>query len=64
MGYALADYFLVGYDENDEKLLQDFFKTGSEMLRAAGCTNIKTIDTKQAPGLAHIHEVGGVRTGS
>jgi choline dehydrogenase-like flavoprotein len=53
----------VGYDENDEKLLQDFFKTGSEMLAAAGCTNIKTIDTKQAPGL-DIHEVGGVRMGN
>ena len=53
----------VGYDENDEKLLQDFFKTGSEMLAAAGCTNIKTIDTKQAPGL-DIHEIGGVRMGN
>ena len=52
----------VGYDENDEKLLQDFFTTGTEMLAAAGCTNIKTIDTKQAPGL-DIHEVGGVRMG-
>lgn len=53
----------VGYDENDEKLLQDFFKTGTEMLSAAGCTNIKTIDTKQAPGL-DIHEIGGVRMGN
>jgi choline dehydrogenase-like flavoprotein len=53
----------VGYDENDEKLLEDFFKTGTEMLTAAGCTNIKTMDTKQAPGL-DIHEVGGVRMGN
>ena len=53
----------VGYDENDEKLLQDFFTTGTEMLKAAGCTNIKTIDNKQAPGL-DIHEIGGVRMGN
>jgi choline dehydrogenase-like flavoprotein len=53
----------VDYDENDEKLLQDFFKTGTEMLEAAGCTNIQTVDTKQAPGL-DIHEMGGVRMGN
>jgi choline dehydrogenase-like flavoprotein len=52
----------VDYDENDEKLLKDFFITGSEMLEAAGCKNIITFDTKQAPGL-DIHEVGGVRMG-
>jgi choline dehydrogenase-like flavoprotein len=32
------------------------------MLNAAGCKNIRTNDTKQAPGL-DIHEVGGVRMG-
>jgi choline dehydrogenase-like flavoprotein len=53
----------VGYDDNDEKLLKDFFQTGSEMLHAAGCTNIQTVDTGQAPGL-DIHEVGGVRMGN
>jgi len=53
----------VGYDDNDEKLLKDFFQTGTEMLHAAGCTNIQTVDTGQAPGL-DIHEVGGVRMGN
>lgn len=53
----------VGYDENDELLLQDFFEQGSEMLRKAGCENIQTTDSKQAPGL-DIHEVGGIRMGS
>jgi choline dehydrogenase-like flavoprotein len=53
----------VGYDDNDEKLLKDFFQTGSEMLHAVGCANIQTIDTGQAPGL-DIHEVGGVRMGN
>ncbi|MBS1521774.1 MAG: GMC family oxidoreductase [Bacteroidetes bacterium] len=53
----------VGYDDNDEKLLRDFFQSGSEMLHSAGCTNIQTVDTGQAPGL-DIHEVGGVRMGN
>ncbi|UJP63247.1 GMC oxidoreductase [Mongoliitalea daihaiensis] len=52
----------VDYDDNDEKILQDFFSQGSDMLSAAGCSNIRTIDTKQAPGL-DIHEMGGVRMG-
>lgn len=52
----------VDYDENDELLLQDFFKQGTEMLEKAGCENILTRDTGQAPGL-DIHEMGGVRMG-
>jgi choline dehydrogenase-like flavoprotein len=52
----------VGYTENDEKMLQDFLKTGSEMLERAGCKNINAFDTRQAPGL-DIHEMGGVRMG-
>ncbi len=52
----------VGYDENDEKLLKDFLEQGEEMLHAAGCTNIKSSDSGQAPGL-DIHEMGGVRMG-
>ncbi len=52
----------VDYDENDEKLLQDFFNEGKAMLEKAGCTNINTWDSKQAPGL-DIHEMGGVRMG-
>ena len=52
----------VDYDENDEILLQDFFKEGKAMLEKAGCKNISTTDSKQAPGL-DIHEMGGVRMG-
>ncbi len=52
----------VGYDDNDEKSLNDFLNEGAEMLYKAGCKNIATHDSKQAPGL-DIHEVGGVRMG-
>lgn len=52
----------VSYDENDEKVLNDFLTQGAEMLDKAGCKNIITRDSKQAPGL-DIHEMGGVRMG-
>ena len=52
----------VAYDENDEMMVKDFFKTGQEMLEKAGCKNIQINDSGQAPGL-DIHEVGGVRMG-
>lgn len=52
----------VDYIENDEKILKDFFEQGTEMLDKAGCKNITTNDSKQAPGL-DIHEMGGVRMG-
>jgi choline dehydrogenase-like flavoprotein len=52
----------VGYDENDEKLLKDFLEQGADMLDAAGCKNISSNDSKQAPGL-DIHEMGGARMG-
>lgn len=52
----------VGYDENDEKLLNDFLEQGEEMLTKAGCINIRKSDSGQAPGL-DIHEMGGVRMG-
>jgi choline dehydrogenase-like flavoprotein len=52
----------VDYDDNDEKMLKDFFDQFSEMYTKAGFTNIKTSDSKQAPGL-DIHEMGGVRMG-
>src|SRR5206468_7688780 len=52
----------VDYDDNDVKSLHDFLQTGSEMLDKAGCKNIATSDSKQAPGL-DIHEMGGVRMG-
>lgn len=52
----------VDYDENDDKMVQDFLEQGEAMLEAAGCKNIRTMDSKQAPGL-DIHEMGGVRMG-
>jgi choline dehydrogenase-like flavoprotein len=54
--------FNVAYDDNDEKLLKDFFTQASEMLDKAGCKNIQQSDSKQAPGL-DIHEMGGCRMG-
>jgi choline dehydrogenase-like flavoprotein len=52
----------VGYDENDEKMTADFIEQFTEMFTLAGYTNIRTLDSKQAPGL-DIHEMGGVRMG-
>ena len=49
----------IGYDENDERMLKDFFAQMTEMYAAAGFTNIRTGDSGQAPGL-DIHEMGGV----
>ncbi len=52
----------ISYDDNDAKMKQDFFEQFTEMYTKAGFTNIKTTDSKQAPGL-DIHEMGGVRMG-
>jgi len=52
----------VDYDDNDEKMIGDFFEQLSEMYTKAGFTNLKTNDSKQAPGL-DIHEMGGARMG-
>lgn len=52
----------VDYAENDEKILKDFLQQGTEMLEKAGCKQIQSVDTKQAPGL-DIHEMGGIRMG-
>lgn len=52
----------MAYDNNDEDMLKDYFEQVSEMFADAGFTNIKTQDSKQAPGL-DIHEMGGVRMG-
>ncbi len=54
--------FSIGYDENDEKMIKDFFEQFSEMFIEAGFKNIRIDDSKQAPGL-DIHEMGGVRMG-
>jgi choline dehydrogenase-like flavoprotein len=50
------------YDENDSKMLKDFFEQFTEMYEKAGFKKIRTHDTRQAPGL-DIHEMGGVRMG-
>jgi choline dehydrogenase-like flavoprotein len=52
----------IDYDDNDEKMIKDFFEQLTEMYSKAGFTDIKTSDSKQAPGL-DIHEMGGVRMG-
>jgi choline dehydrogenase-like flavoprotein len=52
----------IDYDDNDEKMTKDFVEQLSEMYTKAGFTNIRSNDTKKAPGL-DIHEMGGVRMG-
>ncbi|HYF67474.1 MAG TPA: GMC family oxidoreductase [Ohtaekwangia sp.] len=52
----------IAYDDNDEKMISDYFEQLTEMFTKAGFSNIKTADSKQAPGL-DIHEMGGVRMG-
>ena len=52
----------LDYDDNDEKMIKDYFAQMTEMFTIAGFKNIETQDTKQAPGL-DIHEMGGVRMG-
>ena len=52
----------VAYDDNDEKLKDDFLQQGAEMLQKAGCKNITPGDNHWNPGL-DIHEIGGVRMG-
>ncbi len=52
----------VEYDDNDERMIQDFLKQSREMLEKAGCKNIETNENKQPPGL-DIHEMGGCRMG-
>jgi choline dehydrogenase-like flavoprotein len=52
----------VAYDDNDERMIADFLKQGTEMLEKLGCKNIRGNNNKQAPGL-DIHEMGGVRMG-
>ena len=52
----------IAYDDNDEKMVKDYHEQFTQMFEEAGFTNIKTFDSKQAPGL-DIHEMGGVRMG-
>jgi choline dehydrogenase-like flavoprotein len=52
----------IDYDDNDEKMIKDYLQEFTEMYEKAGFTNIRTSDSKQAPGL-DIHEMGGARMG-
>ncbi|GAB3947674.1 GMC family oxidoreductase [Spirosoma harenae] len=53
----------VAYDDNDEKMVQDFHQQMTEMLTVSGFTNIQTHDIPdRAPGI-DIHEMGGIRMG-
>ncbi|MDB5249803.1 MAG: family oxidoreductase [Segetibacter sp.] len=52
----------ISYDDNDEKMVKDYISQLTEMFTKAGFTNIKSNDSKQAPGL-DIHEMGGARMG-
>ncbi len=54
--------FSVKYDDNDLKVLNDFWQQFEEMFVTAGYTNIQKIDTKRLPGSEN-HEMGGVRMG-
>jgi len=53
----------VGYDQNDENMLQDFLREARDMMEKAGVKNIEASDSEQAPGL-DIHEMGGARMGT
>lgn len=52
----------IGYDDNDEKMLIDFFEQFTEMYEQSGFTNIKKTDRKRTPGNEN-HEMGGIRMG-
>ncbi len=52
----------VDYDDNDRKMVKDFFEQLTEMYTKAGFKNIRTNDSNRTPGL-DIHEMGGVRMG-
>ena len=52
----------IDYDDNDKLMTADYIAQISEMFEGAGFKNIRTSDSKQAPGL-DIHEMGGVRMG-
>jgi choline dehydrogenase-like flavoprotein len=52
----------VDFDDNDLKMVKDFYEQFSEMFTKAGFINIKTADTKRVPGNEN-HEMGGIRMG-
>ena len=52
----------IDYDDNDEKMIQDFYEQFTEMYEKAGFVNISINDNGRKPG-NDIHEMGGVRMG-
>ncbi len=52
----------VGYDDNDQKMVNDFLAQSTEMFERSGFTVLGAHDNKQPPGL-DIHEMGGARMG-
>ena len=52
----------VDYDDNDEKMIKDFYEQFTEMYTKAGFIDIEINDNKRRPG-NDIHEMGGVRMG-
>ena len=52
----------VEYDDNDERMRNDYLAQFEEMFAAAGFINIRPQKREMAPGL-DIHEMGGVRMG-
>ncbi|HLQ99395.1 MAG TPA: GMC family oxidoreductase [Sphingobacterium sp.] len=54
--------FDIDYDENDEKMKEDYIDVMTEMFTEAGFINIRPDTRWQAPGL-DIHEMGGARMG-
>ena len=48
--------------ENEEAMVRDMMNTARETAEAAGCTDIRVWDNKEAPGLG-IHEMGTARMG-
>ena len=53
----------IDYDDNDEKMTKDYIEQITYMFEKAGFQDIRSSDSKQAPGL-DIHEMGGVRMGN
>lgn len=53
----------VDFDDNDMKMVKDFYEQFSEMFAKSGFINIKTADTKRVPGNEN-HEMGGIRMGN
>ena len=51
----------ISYDDNDEKMVKDFFAQMTEMYTMAGFTNIRPAIPDRPR--SDIHEMGGVRMG-